>query len=280
MDNNLLPIRDYVLSQYEINSAQIQHDYGLTYIETKKIIQRMLDNADIVYKSGITYLVAPNNRQSKKAKINTNDQFLRALWVCISLNKVTTRAIENNLKIEFAEALRFIEQMEKNGYISHSPERRVLLTADDFIYKFGRRSWMLEKIERDVYIDDEGIICVDSVPDVKEKLAYSVSMHIGNSERGVNEAYIYNHEGNIMFAIQEMPDYIQITDRGVVLEDCSLPRAKINSILRKQNKFITINDGEITICVKNYDYVLHGILELYVAISAIDVCAEKVGKGE
>ena len=69
----------------------------------------------------------------------------------------------------------------------------------------------------DVYVDDDGIISFDSGPDVKEKLAYSVSMHIENSERGANEAYIYNHEGNIMFAIQEMPDYIQITDLGVVL---------------------------------------------------------------
>lgn len=275
MNNSLLPIRDFVLSQYEVNSAQLQHDYGLTYIETKNIIQRMLSNADIIYKSGLTYLVVPNNRQNKKVKISSDEQLMRALWVCICLDKVTARAIEINLKIEFSDALRLIEQMEKNGYISHSPERRVLLTADDFIYKFGRRPWMAEKVEEDVYIDDDGIICVGSGPDIKEKLAYSISMHIENSERGANEAYIYNHEGNIMFAIQEMPDYIQITDRGVVLEDCPLPRAKVNNILKKQNEFITINDGELTICVKNYDYVLHGILELYSAISAIDLVERK-----
>lgn len=280
MGNSLLPIRDYVLSQYEINIAQIQHDYGLTYIETRRIIERMISNADIVYKSDLTYLVVPNNRQNKKAKISSNEQLMRALWVCISLDKVTARSIERNLKIEFADALRLIEQMEQNGYISHSPERRVLLTADEYIYKFGRRPWMAEQVTGDVYVDDDGEIRDDSGLGVREKLAYAINMHIENSERGANEAYVYNHEGNIMFAIQEMPDYIQITDRGVVLEDCPLPRAKINSLLKKQNKFITINDNEITICVKNYDYVLHGILELYAAISAIDVYAEKVRKDE
>ncbi len=270
MDNKKPPIRDFILSQYEINTAKLQRDYDLTYLETKRIIQKMLDVAEIIYKSDLIYLVLPNGKQKKKVKRDNNEQFLHALWICIALDKVTARAIEKNIKIEFADALRLIELMEKSGYISRSPERRVLITADEYIYKFGRRSWVGERISGEMYIDNDGIICANLGPDMKEKIAYAINMHIGNSERGENEAYVYNHEGNIMFAVQEMPDYIQITDREVVFEDCSLSRAKVESILKKQSKFITINNGEITICVKNLDYVLLGILELYVAISAID----------
>ncbi len=276
MDDSLMPIRDFVLSQYEFNSAQIQRDYGLTYIETKYIIQEMLNNADIIYKSDLTYSVLPNSKQNKKIekKSCNNEQFLQALWVCIALDKVTARAIENNLKIEFADALRLIEQMEKYGYISHSPERRVLITADEYIYKFGRRSWVDEHVSEDVYVDSDGIICADPGPEIKEKLAYAINMHIENSERGENEAYIYNHDGNIMFAVQEMPDYIQITDRGAVLEDCPLSRTKVTNILKKQNKFIVINGDEITVCVKCFEYVLNAMMELYAAIGKIYECAE------
>lgn len=272
MDNSRLPIRDYVLSQYEINSAQLQFDYGLTYIETKQIIQKMLDNAEIIYKANLVYSVLPNSKQNKKVekKNSKNEHFLQALWICISLNKVAARAIEKNLKIEFADALRLIEQMERSGYISRSPERRVLITVDEYIYKFGRRSWIDEEVGEELYVDEDGIICADLGPDLKEKLSYAINMHIGNSERGENEVYVYNPEGNIMFAVQEMPDYIQITDRGVVLEDCPLSRVKVESILKKQNKFIVINGWEITICVKNFDYVLSGVMELYAAILKIN----------
>lgn len=275
MDDSLMPIRDFVLSQYEFNSAQLQRDYGLTYIETKQIIQKMLDNADIVYKSDLTYSVLPNSKQNKKIENNcNNEQFLQALWVCIVLDKVTARAIESILKIEFADTLRLIEQMEKSGYISRSPERRVLITADEYIYKFGRRSWVDEQVSEDVYVDSDGIICAGPGPEIKEKLAYAINMHIENSERGENEAYIYNHDGNIMFAVQEMPDYIQITDRGAVLEDCPLSRTKVTNILKKQNKFIAINGDEITVCVKSFEYVLNAMMELYAAIGKIYECVE------
>ena len=83
MDNGLLPIGNYIMSQYEFNCAKLQHDYGLTYIETKRIILKMLYNADIIYRERLTYLVMPNSRQNKKAKVSDNEQFLHACLVCI-----------------------------------------------------------------------------------------------------------------------------------------------------------------------------------------------------
>lgn len=216
----------------------------------------MLNNDELVYKSGVTYSVKPNKRQSDKsqqenARNKDEELLLKALWFCIAKNAVTARMIERNLSVDFGDALWIIEQMEKYGYISHSPERRVLISADEYIYKFGRRAWVGERVADDVAVDSGGIICVAPGSDIKEKLINGIGCHIGGSERGENEVYVHDNEGNIMFAIQEMPDYIQITDRGIVMGNCKLSRTKVKNALKKY-KYIALSGDEITIAVKYF----------------------------
>lgn len=270
MNKGLPTIRDYVLSQYEISTPKLQREFGLTYSETKKIIEGMLSKGEIIYKSDLTYAVMPNNRQRNKPEVNKDaDLVLHALWVCIATNKVTARAIEKNLKIEFADALRLIELMEKNGYISPSPERKVLMSADEYIYKFGRRAWVNERVDEgyDVYMDD-GIMCINTGQDLKERLYLTISSHIGNSPRSENEIVMSDNKGNVMFAVQEMPDYYIITDCGILIEHCTLSKTKIKNILKKY-EFIELKGNEITLSVKSLDYVFYGLFDLYAVIFEI-----------
>ena len=67
--------------------------------------------------------------------------FLRALWMAITVGKVSISALQRRFQIGYSKAGGIIDKMERMQYIAPNEgsgqARRVLITREDFIAKYG-----------------------------------------------------------------------------------------------------------------------------------------------
>ena len=70
-----------------------------------------------------------------------NALFLRALWMAITVGKVSISALQRRFQIGYSKAGGIIDKMERMQYIAPNEgsgqARRVLITREDFIAKYG-----------------------------------------------------------------------------------------------------------------------------------------------
>ena len=69
--------------------------------------------------------------------INTDPLFLQALKLCIEEGSVSVAFIQKQFNIGYARASRMIELMEWLGFISEKPPRKILITQEEFVKRFG-----------------------------------------------------------------------------------------------------------------------------------------------
>ena len=71
-----------------------------------------------------------------------DELFLNALWVGVTSNSISISALQRRFQIGYARAGGLVDKMEKMGFVSPydgSKARKVLLTKEEFIEKFGPR---------------------------------------------------------------------------------------------------------------------------------------------
>lgn len=138
MQYYLPTIAQFIMTFDSVHLRSIQQEFSLSYSEVVKAINELIQNDAVSYVSGFTYKVHKDMIMAWISDgVDINDKlFLRAIWFCIISENVSASRLQQDLSISYALATRFIEKMDKLGFISYS-ERKVLMTPDDYILKFG-----------------------------------------------------------------------------------------------------------------------------------------------
>lgn len=135
---NCKDVRQYILSQNVIQLPEIQKRFALSYSQVKTVIDELTSTGDIVYTSGVSFMVKTKlNVKGFKSKNSLEEKGVRALWECIKKDYISIAYIQRTCGFNYAEALQSIDWMEKNKYISCFPKRKVIMTKEEFIAKFG-----------------------------------------------------------------------------------------------------------------------------------------------
>ena len=72
-----------------------------------------------------------------------NEFFLKALWLAVTSGTVSISQLQRRFQIGYARAGGLVDKMERMGFVSGnegSKARRVLLTREEFIEKYGEIS--------------------------------------------------------------------------------------------------------------------------------------------
>lgn len=135
-------IEKFIKEHRKFEMFDFQERFSLSYAETNKILEGLQENGVIKYCEGYIYVVVHDTKKSKteriyKPKNEQEDFLLKALWECINKDIVSTSLIQRRLSCSYAMADRAIDWMEENGYIGSYPNRKVKMSAEKYIKKFG-----------------------------------------------------------------------------------------------------------------------------------------------
>ena len=139
-------VENYISENKRIEMPDIQEQFALTYSNTVKVLSELEKKGKIKYCDGLIYewktqegeaqtiseIYIPKNEQEAK--------FIKALLECIKSGCANTSIIQRKCSVGYATAVRAIDWMEENGFISSmngSNPRSVLISQDDFIKRFG-----------------------------------------------------------------------------------------------------------------------------------------------
>lgn len=130
---------NYIRMQTEVEAPSLQKRFSLSYAESKEIIDKLTADGTIEFKSGVTYKVNSESREPQIyiPKNSTEELYIKALWECVKSGSVSISTIQRNCSIGFATAMRAVDWMENNGFITPLPLRSVALSKEEFIKKFG-----------------------------------------------------------------------------------------------------------------------------------------------
>ncbi|MGN1061388.1 MAG: DNA translocase FtsK, partial [Candidatus Coproplasma sp.] len=83
---------------------------------------------------------APSEESVLGDSAKVDDTFIKALWFCVTSNQASVSMIQRRFPIGYMKACKIIDWMENMNYITQSEgskPRKVLLSKDEFIAKFG-----------------------------------------------------------------------------------------------------------------------------------------------
>lgn len=147
-------IEKFIEEHRKFEMFDFQERFSLSYAETNKILEGLQESGVINYCEGYTYVVDHDSKKSKteriyKPKNEQEDFLLKALWECINKDIVSTSLIQRRLSCSYAMADRAINWMEENGYIGSYPNRKVKMSAEKYIKKFGNPNKIQEESENE-----------------------------------------------------------------------------------------------------------------------------------
>ncbi len=128
-------VRQYVLSNTEIDLPKIQNKFALSYSEAKQMIAELVQDGTLEYVSGLAYKVIPSVQSEAKNKRKA--LYLKALWECVKSDEVSVELVSTRCNCDRAEATEAINWMEENCFITLYPKARVILTPKRYTMLFG-----------------------------------------------------------------------------------------------------------------------------------------------
>lgn len=133
----------YVLTQDIVDMPALQKRFEISYGEIKSLMDLMVNAKMLEYVSGVTFKVLTKKsvENDEPFVVYENDPdkivYKKALWECVKRQTVSIAVIQRELKIGFNRAGRAIEWMEENGFVVSYPEKKVLITEEEYKRFFG-----------------------------------------------------------------------------------------------------------------------------------------------
>lgn len=140
----------FILTQPQFEAPAVQQKFSLSYTDITEVLDELIAEKKIEFDSGITFKVKTSvavDLVSKYIEKYGDKQYLfrsedersgiRALWVCMHNGEASAACIQRNMPYGYFKASRALEWMEKNGFVSPYPDRRIIITKDEFVKLFG-----------------------------------------------------------------------------------------------------------------------------------------------
>lgn len=275
-------IKNYVLAQSEIEFPAFQKAFSLSYSEAKSIIADLEKCRVIQFKSGVVYSVLSQPSEPAPSYYEPKTDFeakcINALWVCVNEGTANASLIQRKCQIGYLLAMKVVEWMEKNNYISHYPNRVPLISKEDYINKFGKPEG---------YNDDEAVD-VDKeiaefmrnlenngddnsedndepdVPDVNSVLSENISRQIKRTPSG---KYVLDLNGkfDIWFEYLHESNVMRLSDDGAVYIFAPLSDRRIKNAIKKFAQ-VQYADERVFIDVPKPADTFKAVLTLYSAL--------------
>ncbi|MDE6618510.1 MAG: hypothetical protein K2K13_05755 [Clostridiales bacterium] len=142
MNVDIAEIKHYILSFETVSFHMVQEAFSLSYGQVREIFAAFEQQGIVEFESGFSYkvhkprvLAWPPARRLDDVDV-TDVLLLRAIWNCILTDNVSASGVQRSLSISYDSAYGLIEKMDKLGLIDYGA-RKVLITADEYIEKFG-----------------------------------------------------------------------------------------------------------------------------------------------
>ncbi|MDE6029962.1 MAG: hypothetical protein K2F90_06580 [Clostridiales bacterium] len=294
-------IKNYILAQSEIEFPALQKQFSLSYIEAKAIVVGLENVGKLRYKSGVTYAVLSQPSDGNQPEYAPKDGFevkcIEALWWCIEEHAASSALVQRKCQVGFAKAMGIMEWLEKNGYITPYPDRRPLITKEQYWAKFGKRTWCDESNEEsapasrslqdyfktfketDEDGDDDGILDVDKeiakfmksvegdepeVPDIETVLNENIARDIKKTTSG---SYVWELNGafDIWFEYIRESNIVRISDEGSAFLETHLSDRRIKNAIKKFPQ-VQYGDNKVFIDVLKPSDTFKGVFALYSAL--------------
>lgn len=256
-------IKNYILSQSEIEAPSLQKQFSISYGEVKSVLDELEKDGKVQFKSGVVYTVnkvqpsEENNAPYYNPQSEYEAKCINALWVCIKFGSVNVSTIQRRCSVGYSMARNMIDWMEQNGYISEYPMQRILISRDEFIKKFGnpeaigdddedtnahagyKSTDLLAHLgirrESDDDDDDDGDENDEdknSAPDVKTILISSVVRSVTKQSSG---EYVIGIGENLQFLFEYKRDAgcMRLSDGGTTMMLSPMTERRIKNALKK-----------------------------------------------
>ncbi|MCM1533660.1 MAG: hypothetical protein NC099_03295 [Corallococcus sp.] len=156
-------IEKYVNECRRFEMPELQEQFSLSYEETNKVIDELQKSGVIKFRGGFSYEAIRWDKRKNFANTVCKPQneqeefFVQALWECVKNGESSVSLVQRRLVCGYNRAASAIEWMEKNNYINPYPDRKVKMSVEEYVDKFGypedqRQS--TEEEERKKYIEE------------------------------------------------------------------------------------------------------------------------------
>lgn len=148
MENEMSKITDYILSQQEINMANLQKQFELNYKEMKSLLDNLEKTGAIEYKSNLVFkIVNKSNSDFDSFNYKEDEKFyLDGLWECIKCENADNQFVRQRLNLDLKETQKLICWFIDNDFYDFST-KKILITEVDYFKKYGRREDTKQKIK-------------------------------------------------------------------------------------------------------------------------------------
>lgn len=148
MENEMSKITDYILSQQEINMANLQKQFELYYKEMKSLLDNLEKTGAIEYKSNLVFkIVNKSNSDFDSFNYKEDEKFyLDGLWECIKCENADNQFVRQRLNLDLKETQKLICWFIDNDFYDFST-KKISITEVDYFKKYGRREDTKQKIK-------------------------------------------------------------------------------------------------------------------------------------
>lgn len=277
----LQTIKDYVLSADEISFPALQKQFSLPYGKAKAVLDALVSDGTLEYAFGVTYKVKKRKKEEEEEQRPTyvpeNEEektYIKLLWECIRWGVASVYNLAHSYGVAFFTANRAISWMREQGFVEPAPSRKVLITQEEFLKRFGKAltgGKDADKATNDETKDDEG----DGETEIDEHLAdFKTIMRIcfehGLCQIGNDHCCVLGLNGDFDFMLKLVRDgdALRISDDGQTVARSDKTRRKIQNALKSYAP-VTLEGDEICITAANASGSLMALLTLYSAVEAV-----------
>lgn len=144
MDNE--KIIEFVLSRPEIEGPTLQRHFSLSYTATRQVIEELVGIGTLEFISGVAYKVNKPEKFKETPPVpvyvpesEDEKKYIEMLGICVKNGCATTSFVQRKCSVGFTLASRAVDWMEKNGYVTAFPERKITISAEEYAARFGIR---------------------------------------------------------------------------------------------------------------------------------------------
>lgn len=119
--------------------------------EVQKVTDFIKANNEVYFDESVSDFINKVEEEQPEASVSddgamgdsaakVDDTFIKALWFCVTSNQASVSMIQRRFPIGYMKACKIIDWMENMNYITQSEgskPRKVLLSCDEFIQKYG-----------------------------------------------------------------------------------------------------------------------------------------------
>ena len=300
---NKIEIKQRICALTEFRVPAVQKAYGLSYAEMKGIVDELVKAKRIEFVSGTVYKVYTLTEE-ERAKLavyqpkNEQEKLnIQALWECIKKGEVSLSLLRQALPAAQGNFMQAVDWMEEYGFITSFPERKIVITREEFLQKFGNPDEWAPPQERAQTAEnqkktDGGLKALFAQrleaykkerQEVERAAAEAAKWNEGfraalmNALKGSvkdddgEEQIVVRppNEPQVEFKYGKSGDTPYLSDGGKTAAECGKSKERIQAVLKDYAPVRLDDGGAITVPVTEPSAALASLLLLYAAVHAV-----------